>query len=94
MEFELVINPSAKTPRLNISIHYSGPGIDPEDLENIFLPGVTRRPDGIGMGLNVASELVLIYGGEMRAMRHPTKLGGASFSFDLPLAASASEDRS
>ena len=46
------------------------------------------------MGLNVASELVSIYGGEMRTMRHPTKLGGASFSFDLPLAASASEDRS
>ena len=79
IEFELAIIPSTKKPRLNISIHDSGPGIDPEDLENIFLPGVTRRPDGIGMGLNVASELVSIYGGEMRAMRHPTKLGGASF---------------
>lgn len=94
IEFALEANATAKTPRLNISIHDSGPGIDPEDLENIFLPGVTRRPDGIGMGLNVASELVSIYGGEMRTMRHPTKLGGASFRFDLPLVASASEDRS
>ena len=38
------------------------------------------------MGLNVASELVALYGGEMKAMREPTKLGGASFSFDMPLA--------
>ena len=94
IEFELNTNSTTKTPRLDISIHDSGPGVDPEDLDSIFLPGVTRRPDGIGMGLNVASELVAINGGEMRAMRNPTKLGGASFIFDLPLSASRSEDRS
>ena len=71
--------------RVEVSIHDSGPGIDDEDLEKVFLPGVTRKPDGIGMGLNVASELVAVYSGEMKAMRHPTRLGGASFTFDLPL---------
>ena len=85
---EFAIEPVA-TPsgaRVNVSIHDSGPGIDDEDLEKVFLPGVTRKPDGIGMGLNVASELVAVYSGEMKAMRHPTKLGGASFTFDLPAA--------
>lgn len=71
--------------RVGVSIHDTGPGIDPEDLERVFLPGVTRKPDGIGMGLNVASELVAVYGGEMKAMRQPTKKGGASLTFDLPL---------
>ena len=84
---ELVLEPVNTTsgPRVDVSIHDTGPGIDPEDFEKVFLPGVTRKPNGIGMGLNVASELVAVYGGEMKAMRHPTKIGGASFTFDLPL---------
>ena len=84
IEFDLV--PVASGTRVDVSIHDSGPGIDDEDLEKVFLPGVTRKPDGIGMGLNVASELVALYSGEMKAMRHLTQLGGASFTFDLPLA--------
>ena len=77
---------TASGARVDVSINDSGPGIDDEDLEKIFLPGVTRKPDGIGMGLNIASELVAVYSGEMKAMRHPTQLGGASLTFDLPLA--------
>ena len=92
IEFELTLDVRSQNPRLNISVHDSGPGIDQEELETIFLPGVTRRPDGIGMGLNVASELVAIHGGEMRAQKDPTKLGGASFTFDLPLASQKGVD--
>ena len=80
-------------PRVHVSIHDSGPGIDAEDLERVFLPGVTRKPNGIGMGLNVASELVAIYGGEMKAMRHPTKMGGASLTFDLPMEPNITENQ-
>ena len=86
IEFALKPIDSNSELRVSVSIHDSGPGIDPEDLEKVFLPGVTRKPNGIGMGLNVASELVAVYGGEMKAMRQPTKIGGASFTFDLPLA--------
>ena len=52
----------------------------------MFWPGVTRKPDGIGMGLTVASELVDGRGGKMRTVV-PGELGGATFEFDLPLAA-------
>ena len=79
-------------PRLNrvtISVDDSGPGIDPEDLDRIFWPGVTRRPDGIGMGLTVASELVDGHGGTMQTMA-PGELGGATFEFDLPVAKKSS----
>ena len=59
------------------------PGLDDEDVEKVFWPGVTRKADGIGMGLTVASELVEAYGGKMLTS-HPGELGGASFAFDMP----------
>lgn len=70
--------------RVRVSVHDSGPGLNEEDIEKVFWPGVTEKPDGIGMGLTVASELVSEYGGRM-STQHPGKLGGASFIFDLPL---------
>lgn len=72
------------TNRIQVWIHDSGPGVHEDDLERIFWPGVTRKPDGIGMGLTVTSEIVAEYGGRM-GLKAPGKLGGASFSFDLPL---------
>ena len=68
--------------RIAVQVDDSGPGIDEEDIERVFLPGVTRRPGGIGMGLTVASEIVSVYGGRMAVARTSF---GASFLFDLPL---------
>ncbi len=71
--------------RLEIQVHDSGPGVKPGDEQRIFWPGVTRRPNGIGMGLTIASELVAEHGGKMRLIQ-PGDLGGATFAFDLPIA--------
>ena len=81
------IEASIEGGRATIWVHDSGPGIDEDDLEKVFWPGVTRKPDGIGMGLTLASELVSAYGGHMRTM-HPGELEGASFAFDVPWATS------
>jgi signal transduction histidine kinase len=70
--------------RARVTISDSGPGVKKEDLEKIFLPGVTRKTGGIGMGLTVAAELVSEYGGRLGVESHGT-LGGATFTFDLPL---------
>ncbi len=70
--------------RVRVSVHDTGPGINKEDIEKIFWPGVTRKPGGIGMGLTVASELVAAYGGRM-AIEYGNTKRGASFAFDLPL---------
>jgi len=70
--------------RVRLTVHDSGTGVADEDVDKIFLPGVTRKPDGIGMGLTVAAELVSEYGGRMCLLR-PGRLGGASFAFDLPV---------
>ena len=82
LRFRLTRSPTPD--RVTISVDDSGPGIDPEDRDRVFWPGVTRRPDGIGMGLTVASELVDGHGGKMRTIV-PGELGGATFEFDLPL---------
>lgn len=67
--------------RVEVRVEDSGPGIDDADLERVFLPGVTRKPGGIGMGLTVASELVAAYEGRMATVSEGR---GAIFSFDLP----------
>ena len=77
--------PASKNGRVKIEIHDSGPGIATGDEERIFWPGFTRRPQGIGMGLTVAAEIVAQYGGKMFLLQ-PGELGGASFGFDLPAA--------
>ena len=71
----------AQNGRVQVRVEDSGPGIDDADLERVFLPGVTRRPGGIGMGLTVASELVAAYEGRMATVSEGR---GAIFSFDLP----------
>ncbi len=81
---EIVLKKERGGERLKIGIHDSGPGISADDAEKIFWPGVTMKPNGIGMGLTIASEIVSAYEGQM-ALVQPGILGGASFEFDLPI---------
>lgn len=88
LRFRVGRGPTPK--RITVSLDDSGPGIQPEDRERVFWPGVTHKPQGIGMGLTVASELVDGYGGRMGTMV-PGVLGGATFEFDLPRAVQAND---
>lgn len=83
LRFRLTDGPTPK--RVTVSLDDSGPGVHPDDRERVFWPGVTRKPDGFGMGLTVASELVAGHAGKMRTVV-PGELGGATFEFDLPVA--------
>ena len=84
-ELEFVVESIGGGERVRLWVNDTGPGIEDEDIEKVFWPGVTRKPGGIGMGLTVASELVEAYGGKMLTS-HPGELGGASFAFDVPVA--------
>ena len=81
LEFHIVESPNSD--RVFVRTTDTGPGIQSEDMERVFWPGVTHKPNGIGMGLTVASELVAAYGGRMAAEDISS---GACFIFDLPLA--------
>ena len=82
-KLDFVVEPIYGGERVRLWVNDTGPGIDDEDIERVFWPGVTRKPGGIGMGLTVASELVEAYGGKMLTS-HPGNLAGASFAFDVP----------
>lgn len=72
--------------RVECGVHDSGLGVPKEDHERIFWPGFTHRPNGFGMGLSVAGEIVEGHDGKLRIAEEGS-LGGASFVFDLPTAA-------
>jgi len=72
--------------RVQVFVHDSGAGVAEDDQIRIFSPGYTRRPNGAGMGLTVAGEIVSAHQGELRLSKNG-KLGGATFDFTLPIAA-------
>lgn len=68
--------------RLVIEIADDGPGIPPEDREQIFEPFVFRREGGVGLGLAVVRRILRQHGGDVVADASP--LGGALFRVWLP----------
>ncbi len=51
---------------LMIDISDTGKGIPPELTDTIFLPMVTDKPDGSGLGLPIAQQLIFLHGGSIR----------------------------
>ena len=67
-----------------VSINDNGKGIKEEYSERIFVPGVTSKPKGIGMGLVIVTEIIKAYGGKVGVIQ-PGKIGGASLVVDIPI---------
>lgn len=79
----IVVNRVSKT-NAEITVSDSGIGINRNDVEKIFQPGITSKPHGIGMGLVIVTELLNAYNCKIAAIV-PGELGGATFRFELPL---------
>ncbi len=61
----------------------SGPGVPEEHRASIFEPYFSTKPDGIGLGLAIAGEIITdYYGGKLELMDN-SKLGGAVFKITL-----------
>ena len=67
-----------------LSIADTGSGIDQHSIEEIWLPGVTSRPQGSGLGLTIVRDTVADLGGKAEAVAHGD-LGGATFIVRLPI---------
>jgi len=57
----------------SIEIEDDGPGIPPDLQDSVFYPLVTGRPDGTGLGLPVAQDLVSRHGGLIEFESRPGK---------------------
>jgi len=63
---------------IKLLIEDSGPGVPVQERENIFKAFVSTKDDGIGLGLNIVSDIVKSYGGTI-VCKDSAALGGACF---------------
>ena len=68
---------------LEISVIDRGSGIEPAQMENIFNPFFTTKPDGVGLGLAIVQKIVDGHGGRMAVESEPGK--GSVFRVFLPV---------
>lgn len=68
---------------VRVAVGDRGPGILPELLETIWLPDVTTRSSGTGLGLALVRQAAEAHGGRVAARNRPG--GGAEVEMALPL---------
>jgi PAS domain S-box-containing protein len=76
---------------LEIEVRDTGPGLPEGDPEELFTAFVSKRSDGLGMGLAISRTIVEAHNGRLWA--EPTSGGGAVFKVRLPLNLRPSQHR-
>jgi signal transduction histidine kinase len=70
-----------------VEVRDNGPGIAADDLERIFNPFFTTKPQGTGLGLAIVRKVVDAHDGRIDAISAPGR--GAAFRVTLPVVSSA-----
>ena len=73
------IDAEAVGPRVVIHVADNGPGIEPEALEQIFIPFYTTKKTGSGIGLSLSRQIMQLHNGQLTAKSTP----GAGSTFSL-----------
>lgn len=69
---------SGEGPNVIIRVTDNGPGIEPEALEQIFIPFYTTKKTGSGIGLSLSRQIMQLHGGQLTAESEPGL--GSTFS--------------
>lgn len=72
----------AKRKRAVVTVADEGPGVNPEDMDKLFLPYFTRKRTGTGLGLAIVQRIITDHEGQIRVGRNEPR--GAVFTFELP----------
>jgi PAS domain S-box-containing protein len=70
---------------LRCLVEDSGPGIEPQHVTRLFDSFFTTKDSGMGMGLRICRSVIEAHGGRIE-VDNKSALGGARFSFTLPVA--------
>ena len=68
---------------LSLVVEDSGPGVSEGDHDRIFDPYFSTKPNGVGLGLSIAGEIVEDYYGGTLELLSPGRLGGARLRVTL-----------
>ena len=79
---------NAEIHTIRFEVEDSGIGMNPEDIEKIFLPfeqvgSVKKQAEGTGLGLAISQKIVDMMGGELQAISELNK--GTTFWFEIDL---------
>lgn len=83
----LLVSTSTEGDEFRVTVDDEGPGIAPARREEILEPFVSDRAGGIGLGLSIVREIVVMHRGRLTIDDSP--LGGARFTIQLPRCAGA-----
>lgn len=83
-EHMILIRTIIESQNLTLQFHDNGPGIEDIDVQDVWLPGETTRPNGTGLGLTIVHDAVKDLGGTVQAIAHG-ELGGATFLVGFPI---------
>jgi len=79
----LVRTGRAASGGVEVMVADNGPGIPAAELESIFEPFVTTKPQGVGLGLAICRTITDAHGGRIWATSNGD--GGASLHFEIPV---------
>jgi signal transduction histidine kinase len=83
-EREVSVTTARSGAYAEIRLGDTGTGIAPNDLQNIFNPFFTTKPQGMGVGLAIVRTIIEAHHGQIVAENQP--YGGALFTIKLPIA--------
>jgi signal transduction histidine kinase len=69
-------------PGVRVTVRDSGPGLDPQRLDQLFDAFYTTKPHGLGLGLAISRRVVEAHGGRLWATANTPR--GAVFQFTVP----------
>jgi two-component system sensor kinase FixL len=84
-ERRLRIRTAREDGAIAVEVTDSGPPLAEEALDRLFVPFLSTKRDGLGMGLSISRSIVESHGGEIAGRRNPN--GGLTMRFTLPLPA-------
>jgi signal transduction histidine kinase len=73
----------SRSEAIFIEVRDTGPGLDPEHLNQVFEAFYTTKPHGLGIGLTLSRTIVEAHGGRLWAK--PNEPRGAVFQLSLPV---------